>query len=352
MTYNGWARSKGAREPAELGKALVDPADWYPDDINGSETWMYRLSAAEIADIEAAVAGIETRGLDIKDITRDDFPVPTLAHALAEIRAELLDGRGFAMIRGLPVRRMTRPQTAAAFWGVGTYLGTAISQNGKGHLLGHVKDVGADYAKVRGYMTRAHMAFHCDQCDFLALACLHPAKSGGEHMICSSVALYNEMLRRRPDLAVLLGNQFYRSRSGEIPPGETEPWVRQPVFGFHQGYFAARGVSAAIEKAQGLPGVPPLTDREREALQMFRDLAVELAVEIPLEQGDMVVLFNHVTLHSRTEFEDWPEPERKRHLLRLWLTTRGARPLPPEIATRSEGVYIAGTVPTAPLDVG
>lgn len=352
MTQNRWTRSTNRREPAELGRKLVDPADWYPDDVAGSETWMYRLSAAEIADIDAAVAGVEARGQDIKDITQEGFPLPTLAHALAEIRAELLDGRGFAMIRGLPVRRMTRPQVAAAFWGIGTYLGTAISQNGKGHLLGHVKDLDADYAKVRGYMTRAHMAFHCDQCDFLALACLHPAKSGGEHMICSSVALYNEMLRRRPDLAVLLGQQFYRSRSGEIPPGETEPWIRQPVFAFHEGYFAARGVSAAIEKAQALPGVPPLSDAEREALQMFRDLAIELAVEIPFEQGDIFYLFNHVTLHSRTAFEDWPEPERKRHLLRLWLTTHGARPLPPEIATRSQGIYVKGTELSAPLDVG
>jgi hypothetical protein len=351
MTRNRWARSRGAREPAELGKTLVDPADWYPADINGSEAWIYRLSAAEIAEIEAAVAGVEARGLDIKDITRDDFPLPTLAPALADVRAELLDGRGFAMIRGLPVARLTRSRAAAAFWGVGTYLGTAISQNGKGHLLGHVKDLDADYARVRGYMTRAHMAFHCDQCDFLALACLHPAKSGGEHMICSSVALYNEMLRRRPDLAIALGGQFYRSRSGEIPPGETEPWVRQPVFAFHEGYFAARGVSAAIEKAQALPGVPPLTDLEREAMRMFRDLAVELAVGIPFERGDVFYLFNHVTLHSRTAFEDWPEPERKRHLLRLWLTTRGARPLPREIARRSEGIHVDGTVPTAPLDV-
>ena len=170
-------------------------------------------------------------------------------------------------------------------------------------------------------------------------------------MICSSVALYNEMLRRRPDLVQVLGEQFYRSRSGEIPPGETDPWIRQPVFGFQDGYFAARGVSAAIEKAQRLPGVPPLTDLQREALQLFRDLAVELAVEIPFEQGDMFFLCNHVTLHSRTEFEDWPEPERKRHLFRLWLTTAGARPLPPEIAIRSQGVSIPGTVLTAPLDV-
>jgi len=351
MSRNAWTRSGGAREPARLGEPLVDPADWYPADIAGSQDWIYRLSPAEIEEVGEAVAGVEARGLDIGNIGRQDFPLPAFSTALAEIRAELLDGRGFAMIRGLPVDRLTKPQIAAAFWGVGVHLGRAISQNGKGHLLGHVKDLNADYRKTRGYLTSAHMAFHCDQCDILALACLHPAKSGGEHMICSSVALYNEMLRRRPDLARELGAQFYRSRSGEIPPGETEPWIRQPVFGFHRGYFTARGVSAAIEKAQSLPGVPRLSERQREALQMFRDLAIELAVEIPFESGDMFYLFNHVTLHSRTAFEDWPEPERKRHLFRLWLTTDGARPLPPEIALRSQGICVPGTVFTVPLDV-
>jgi len=351
MTHNNWTRSEGGRRPAELGKPLVDPAGWYPADISGSDHWIYQLSAAELDEIYAAVDGVQARGLDIMHIKRDDFPLPTLGPALAEVRQELMDGRGFAMIRGIDLDRLTKPQFAAAFWGVGTHLGEALCQNRNGHMLGHVKDIGAQYGKERGYMTRAHMAFHSDQCDILSLACVHGAKSGGNHMICSSVALYNEILRRRPELAVALGGQFYRSRKGEIPPGETEPWVKQPVFGFHDGYFAARGVSAAIDLAQGLPGVPPLTDLDREALKMFRAVAPELSVEIPLDRGDLFFLCNHVTLHSRTEFEDWPEPERKRHLLRLWLTTKGARPLPPEIARRSQGVFVEGTVMVAPLDV-
>lgn len=351
MAHNPWRRSDTEREPAELGKKLVDPAEWYPDDVKGSDSWIYRLSEIEIAEIEDAVAGVEARGLDIKDITKADFPLQKFSAGLQDIRDELLEGRGFVLVRGLDLTRLSKPQFAAAFWGIGTYLGQALSQNAEGHLLGHVKDIGQDYAKVRGYMTRAHMALHCDQCDFLSLACFHNAKSGGEHLICSSVALYNEMLRRRPDLVERLGGQFYRNRGREIPPGETEPWIKQPIFGFKDGYFAARGVSAAIEKAQKLPGVPPLTEGDREALQMFRDIALELAVEIPFEHGDLFYLCNHVTLHSRKAFEDWPDPERKRHLLRLWLSTKGARPLPVEIAERSEGVYVEGTVLSAPVDI-
>lgn len=352
ISANTWTRSDRPRRPAVEGGPLVDPAEWYPEDftgMDGAETWIYRLSDAELAEIRAAVSAVEVRGLDLLDIAAKDFPLPTLAARLGDIRAELMDGRGFALVRGLPVEDMTRPQTAAAFWGIGAHLGRAVPQNAKGHMLGHVKDIGEDYAKVRGYMTRAHMAFHADQCDILALCCLHPAKSGGTHRISSSVALYNEMLRRRPDLPAELCWPFYCTRNDEIPAGE-KPWFRQAVFNFHDGYFAARGVSARLSKAQALPGVPPFTPAQIEAMALYREIAAEQAMDIEFQRGDMSFVMNHVTLHSRTEFEDWPEPDRKRHMLRLWLST-GARPLSPKMVEYMSGICVDSTPPVAPLDV-
>lgn len=349
MQENRWTRSNGARQPAEPLKPVVDPAEWYPGDIRGSDAWLYRLSDAEFAEIEAGVAAVEARGLDIRDIRREDVPLPRFGGALAEMRDELLDGRGFVVIRGLPVARMSRAQVAAAFWSIGVNFGAAVSQNASGHLLGHVKDLGTDYDKVRGYQTRAHMAFHADQCDILGLCCLHPAKSGGAHRVCSSVALHNEMLRRRPDLVKELNWKFYRSRSDDVSPGET-PYYRQAIFNYHDGYFAARGVSANIAKAQKMPGVPEFTDAQVEAMDMFKALAPELSVDVDIRQGDMSFVLNHVTLHSRTAFEDWPEPERKRHFLRLWLTTHGERPLPPDFAYQREGIRVEGAELRAPLD--
>ena len=256
----------------------------------------------------------------------------------------------FALLRGLPVERMTRFQAAVAFWGIGQHIGKPVSQNNKGHLLGHVKDLGGDYNKVRGYMTRAHMGFHCDRADMLSLCCLHPAKSGGEHRICSSVTLYNEMLKRDPNLVHALFERFYRARAGEIPPGETEPWTRQPVFSITDGYFAARGANAAIRKAQGMPGVPKLTDVQVAAIDMYKKVADEIAFLIKFEIGDISYVSNHTVLHSRTAFEDFPEPERKRHLLRMWIST-GTRPMHPDIERDFHGVIIPGLKLTAPLDV-
>ena len=165
------------------------------------------------------------------------------------------------------------------------------------------------------------------------------------------MALHNEMLRRRPDLAKELSWKFYWSRNGEVPPGR-KPWYRQGVFNFHDGYFAARGVNAHIAKAQDLPGVPEFTPAQLEAMALYKALAEELHMDIEFRQGDMSFVMNHVTLHSRTEFDDWPEPERKRHMLRMWLTTHGARPLPPEFAQQMVGIRVAGAAFTAPLDAG
>ncbi len=351
MTKNYWSRSEFPREPGVIGKPLVDPANWDPDEILSNRNWIYRLSQTEISEIKEAVGQIEQRGFEIKNITSKDFFLPTLSSGLQEVQDELMEGRGLVLIKGLPVDQMNRWQVATTFWGISSYIGKALSQNHQGHVLGHVKDIGENYGKVRGYMTKARMAFHCDQCDILGLACLHTAKKGGEHLVCSSVALYNEMLKQRPDLVKELAWHFYRQLSTETHPGQKDPWIRQATFNFHKGYFACRSVSAALEKAQALPGVPKFTKKQKEAFRLYHELANELAIEVPMERGDVSYVMNHVTLHSRTKFEDWPENDRKRHLLRIWLNTGDRRPLPPEIWKFSQGIFDETTKFSAPLDV-
>lgn len=346
---NLWKRSARHREPAKLMKPIVDPAGWYPEELNPDD-WTYRLAKTEIEEILDAVSAVEAQGLELKQITAERFPLPSLGPRLKEVRDEVMEGRGFALVRGLPVQERSRFQNAAAFWGVGAHIGQARSQNKHGHLLGHVKNLGGDYAKVRGYMTQAAMDFHCDSADILSLCCLSPAKSGGEHRICSSVTLYNEMLKKRPDLVKELTARFYLARKGEIPPGETEPWERLPIFSVTDGYFAGRGISAHMAKAQKIPGVPKYTEAQEEAIKMYKETAPKIAIDIDFEQGDISYVSNHVMLHSRTDFEDWPEPERKRHLLRLWLST-GMRPVHSDIARMLRGVPIEGEEDPTPLDV-
>ena len=316
----------GHREPATAMRPVVDPAAWTAADLAKSDAWIYPLSQAEIAELADAARQVQARGQDITAVRRADFLLPRFGRALVDIREELRDGRGFVLLRGLPVAEWSREQSAIAYYGIGTHLGRALSQNAQGHMLGHVKDLGGDYATARGYLTNATMTFHADLCDYVGLLCLHPSMSGGESRIASSITLYNEMLKRRPDLAAELVADFYYSRHGEIPPG-MEPWFKMAPFSIARGYLSVRGVSSYITKAQGLPGVPPLTVAQKAAMALYQQVVDEIAFDMTFEQGDMQFLNNYVTLHTRRAFQDWPEPARKRHLYRLWLADEQSRPI-------------------------
>jgi hypothetical protein len=258
------------------------------------------------------------------------------------------------MIQGLPVDEFSREETAIAYMGLGTYLGNAMSQNKQGHVLGHVKDLGGDYMdpNTRGYMSRAELRFHTDACEYVGLLCLQTSKSGGASRIASSVTVYNRILERRPDLAKVLTEDFYRSCSGEINPGDL-PYFKQPIFSFVDGYFSAIGLGVVIEKAQQLPGVPKFTAAQKEAVEVYRKTVEECAVDIDFRKGDIQFLNNFVMLHSRRDYEDWPEASRKRHLLRLWLSDAVARPIPKQQRENriGRGVHLDGIKLNAPLDV-
>ena len=339
------------REPAVPMEPLVDPAAWNASDLAANEDWVYELSVIEIGEVLAAVAEIERRGLDILEIRYEDFSTPRLDVALNTLYDELLDGRGFVLIRGLPVEDLTKAQSAAAFWGIGTRFGRALSQNRAGHMLGHVKDFGGDYAdlNVRGYQTNVQMSFHSDQSDYVALMCVQPARIGGMSLIASTVTIYNEMLKTCPELAGELIAEFYQTRHGEVASGE-KPWYKLPVFSFHDGYFSARGAGVHALKAQGLPEVPDLTDQQRAAFDAFQDMAGRVYFEMDFRPGDIQILHNHLMVHTRTAFDDWSQPERKRHLMRLWLGDQAGRPLVPGFRENLQGIEVAGMVPSAPID--
>jgi hypothetical protein len=341
------------REPAVPMQPVVDPAGWSPESLGPVDDWAYRLSEDDHDEIIAAVDHFRQCRLPLPDVTQETFPLSRLKHVLADIRRELIDGRGMVMVRNFPLDRLDREGVAIAYMGLGSYLGDKMVQNKYGHVLGHVKDIGENYGTTgRSYNTSAEVRFHSDACDYVGLLCLHPAKSGGTSRVASSVTLYNTMLKRRPDLVAVLTQDFYRSYKGEMTPG-TSPWYKQPIFCFTDGYFSAIGAGSTIEKVLKIPGVPPLTSAQAEAIALYREIVDEFAADIAFKKGDIQFLANHVTLHSRRAFEDWPETHRRRHLLRLWLRDPAGKPIPVEQrgSRRDRGVQIAGLQRTAPLDV-
>src|SRR5712671_419176 len=342
------------RAPAEPMQPVVDPAGWSPDALKDVASWSYRITAQDADDLAQGVAAVRRQGVPVVDVSRESFPLQAFGEVLSDVRRELMDGRGIVMMQNFPLDRFDREETAIAYIGLGAYLGATMSQNKMGHILGHVKDLGGDYQDphTRGYMTRAEMRFHTDACDYVGLLCLQASKSGGASRIASSVTVYNRMLESRPDLVKVLTEDFYRSRSGEISPGDL-PYFKQPIFSFNEGYFSATGVGAVIDKAQQLPGVPKFTPAQKEAVEVYRQTVEDSALDIEFRRGDIQFLNNFVMLHTRREYEDWPESERKRHLLRLWLYDPAGRIIPAEqrAGRFGSGVNVKGVGRVAPLDV-
>ena len=216
-------------------------------------------------------------------------------------------------------------------------MGPLRMQNAAGHLLGHVRDLGrsSDDPNTRIYQTRERQTHHTDSCDVVGLLCLRTARSGGLSNLVSSTTIFNEIRRRRPDLLRVLLDPIETDRRGEVPDG-SKPYFTIPVFNWHEGLVSAIYQRQYIESARRFEGVAPLTPVQVEALDLLDQLANDpnLNLMMELKPGDIQLVHNHTILHDRTAFEDYPEPERKRHLLRLWLAPLNARPLPEVYAER------------------
>ena len=347
---------------SDLPPKIEGPSAWYGPAEALSLDWIEQLSDADIDEVQRASFPLAESSIDIAAIRRESFPLPEFSARLQRILQEVLNGRGFALLRGLPVKRWTKREAAIAFFGIGTHLGSARSQNAAGHVLGHVKDLGrsSNDPSARIYQTRERQTYHTDSCDVVALFCLRPAKSGGLSSLVSSMTIFNEMRRRRPDLLNVLLAPIETDRRGEVPEGK-KPYFTIPVFNWHQGLLSAIYQRQYIESARRFSEVSSLTSEQIEALDLFDSLANDPALHLEMEfhPGDVQLVHNHTLLHDRTAFEDWPEPEQKRHLLRLWLAPPDARPLPPVFAERygsitpgdRGGVMVKGMTLTAPLDV-
>ena len=301
------------------------------------DDWIEPLSDVEIAEVEQAVRELDAKRIDLTTITAHDVPLPTLARRLQRILDEVLNRRGLVLMRALPLERWTRREAAMAFLAIGVHLGNLRMQNAEGHLLGHVKDLGrsSNDPNTRIYQTRERQTHHTDSCDVVGLLCLQTAKSGGLSSLVSSTTIFNEMRQRRPDLLRVLLEPIETDRRGEVPEG-CKPYFTIPVFNYHGGLVSAIYQRQYIESARRFPGVMPLTPVQIEALDLLDELANDpkLNLMMELQPGDIQLVHNHTILHDRTSFEDYPEPERKRHLLRLWLAPPGARALPEVYADR------------------
>ncbi len=322
--YRSYAAQTGHyfdRPHAGLPVAAVSGrAAWRGDGL-ADEAWSRAFGSGELAEIENGLAVAEASGKPLSSWKREDVPWPGLAALLESGRRELIDGRGFLLLRGIPVERWGRERNERFFWSLGLHLGTPGAQNPQGDLLGHVEDTGDDAhdPQVRLYRTSAEIAYHCDAADAVGLMCLNRGERGGASRIASSVTVWNELFRARRDLAERLFEPVSLDLRNEERPG-MRGWIeivpcrhdagKLRTF-YHSDYF--RSVSRHGADAG-------FGEFERELFDAYDAIARTDGVflDMELQPGDVQLISNHTIIHARTGYED--SPEARRHLLRLWLS--------------------------------
>jgi hypothetical protein len=293
--------------------------------------WKIELTVPQQTELLEALALAPRRPL--REVTKDDFPLPTLAALFADVTRELIDGRGFVLVRGVPIDGLAPDQIELLYWGIGQHVGRPIYQRRTDDLLVYVRDQGVDPNSplVRGYQTSARLDYHCDSSDVVALLCVRPAASGGVSTIVSSVAVHDELVRRSPEVAALLHEQWWHDRkSGD----GMDSFFQCSVFASRDGRLFAHYGRAYMESASRHPDIPPLPADRTAALDALDELtnSADFVLNMDFQPGDIQFLNNYTVMHARTEYIDHPEPSRKRELIRLWLVMDTNLGLPEDFA--------------------
>lgn len=301
---------------------IVSKAAWNSGILKTDPTWRVTLAEGQVAEIKAAVRAVRALGKGLEEVLPEDFPLPTLDESIAAWADEIRSGRGFQVIKGVPIADWTREDAEWFFWCFGLHMGVPGAQNAKGDLLGHVTDTGAQKIDehVRKYQTSSDIMYHCDGADAVGLLCWRTAKSGGASRLVSSVSIYNEILRREPDLVDALYDPFPLDGRNESKDGVQ--WV--PIVpcrhsdGVLRTFYHGDYFRSVVRHADA----PPRTDAQQRLLDLYEEIGNSPAfyIDMDLEPGDIQLVSNHFVLHARTEYEDYEDPAEKRHLLRLWLS--------------------------------
>lgn len=318
---------------------LSGPEVWSAAELNGRTDWIEHVEPAEVVEIDAMLKAFRGRSMELTELGRHDFPMPRMARRFEAIRSELEGGRGFALLRGLPIDRYSLEESRMVFWAMAVHLGDPQKQDRVGNRIHNVTNTGLrvdSTNSVRSFQTDDELTFHNDGGDAFMLLCLKTAKSGGVSKLVSVAKLYNEVLTRRPDLIEVLQQPFHFDTRDQHPTGLQVQ--TSPILNFFDGRLSALYKRRYLLAAQRFPDVPRLTALQEQAVQLVEDICNDPAIQMnfSMQPGDVQMANNYSVLHARSKYEDYEDLAQRRHLLRAWLTLPNGRALPPHFELTRE----------------
>ncbi|EDP66622.1 hypothetical protein BAL199_16213 [alpha proteobacterium BAL199] len=306
-------------------------AAWRVEHMQRDRSWIFTLDDRSRAQLARAARDAFDPDRRLFDYSRADFDLGPAWAVIAAAAREVHFGLGVTLVKGLPREELSAEEFRLLNWAIGLNLGVARPQGKASQYMSEVRATGTDYRSAggRGYSSNAGLDFHVDSCDLVTLACYNKAKAGGQSMVSSSVTAWQILVAERPDLAEVARQDFHFSRNQEEAADET-PFYGQPLFDFEGGRLFCKWNRNRVRTAQDLEGVPPMSQAQRDCADLLDAILQrpEVMFTMWLEPGDLQIMNNHVMLHSRTAFEDFAEPERKRLLYRLWLAPPDSVRLP------------------------
>ena len=314
-----------------LTQKILGPSAWVAADFEKDNSWLHQLTDSTIETIDSALRTALATGLAMSQLGEQHFPVGDFKTQLDQFADELENGRGFLLIKGLPVDRYTEEEIRIIYYCLGLHLGTPVRQNYNGDLLGVVMNTGdLKDQQTRVYETNAYLPYHTDPSDVVGLLCLQQAKSGGLSSLVSTASVYNQIVENHPEFLALYYRQFFSAHLGTKEPTPT------PIFSFFEGKLSCRFLRQYLELGSEMMK-QPLSSVEVEALDIFDSISHDpkMRINMMMEPGDLQFANNYAILHSRTEFEDFEDEALRRKKLRLWLKMPNARKLAADFPGRN-----------------
>ena len=318
----------------EQPRVLETSSEWYAADVADESAWIETFDASEIEELDAALRQATAASEDLLEIGREDFPLPTLASRLKHVERDLIEGRGFVLLRGIPRERYSQAEMETLYWGIGMHLGRPWPQNKKGHLLGDVLDQGKTGREgdARGNEIggAAPFPYHSDGSDLVGLMCLSKAKRGGLSTVANAVQIHNDLVREEPELAAELYGALPYDFRGEQPEGGRK-WYTMPAFTRFGDRLFVRYIRPYILASQRHADAPRISEKQEAAMQRVDAMTQDRRYNVfmDFEPGDIQFVNNYHVLHARTTYEDDRATGQIRHLKRLWLETEVLTERPP-----------------------